>query len=434
MEIEELITDTVVDGRYAVKREIARGGTSTVCEALHIFSGAKVALKLLQYPAAQRPSARARMIAEARALGTLRHPNIVALYDAGQCATHGPYLAMEMIPGRTLDSLLVARQRLPLGQAVALIVHTCSALDMAHRRKILHRDIKPANIMIMPQRAGDQVKVIDFGVAQMSDASALENKLTKSGELLGTVGYMAPEQIGGADIDVGADVYSATAVFYECLTGDVAYPGDNHLMRLANQLTGAQPRSLRDHGLEVSPAFEQIVQRGLSVDPGDRYRSVGDLSRALLVALGGPAPMLELLDRASDLVGASYLNYEVSVSPPAGAGAAVGRRRQFVRAPYVTPVRLLSQKHTCDGRTADISEGGLMVVAEPSFEDNEPVKIRLPLPASGRVAVLEARARWAKTSRGQRAIGLEFCDVPEHAREEIRRYVELMTARLEDPS
>ncbi len=432
----EIDINTVVDGRYAIKREIARGGMSTVCEARHLFSDAKVALKLLQYPTVRRPVAQARMIAEARVLGALRHPNIVALYDAGQCETHGPYLAMEMIPGRSLESLLVARRRLLLGQAVALMAQLCSALDLAHRRKILHRDIKPANLLIMPQRMGDQLKVIDFGVARATDITAPENKLTKAGELLGTLAYMAPEQLGGSDIDLRADVYSATAVLYECLTGDVAYPADNHLMMLANQLKGVRPRPLRDHGLEVSPAFEQIIQRGLSPNPDDRYRSAGDLSKALLVALGSPLPTLELLDRASDLVGASYLKYEVSsepssrqIPPPPPIG-----RRQYARAPYVTPVRILFANQTCDGRTADISEGGMMVVADQACEEGENVKVRLPLPTTGKVAVLEARAQWAKTSRGQRAIGLQFFEIPEHARQEIRTYVEFMTERIDAPN
>jgi serine/threonine protein kinase len=428
VELIEVVPGSTVDGRYEVRREIARGGIATVCEGRHLLSNAKVALKLLQAPAARRASAHARLVAESRALAALRHPNIIGLHDAGRCDTHGPYLALEMITGRPLEGLLVTRPQLPVAQTVALIVQLCAALEEVHRCKLLHRDVKPANIMIARDRSADQVKLIDFGVARASSTDDVEARLTKEGELLGTVAYMAPEQIGSSDVDARADVYSAAVVLYECLSGELPYAGSNALQLLAAQMTGGPPPALSEKHPELA-AFDEVVRRGLSYDRAQRFATARELAVALVKAFNKPVPALGLLDRNDEYrqsPSPASLAPMTPDHPPAGEPLPA-LRRQFARATYVTPVRLLWDQGSMDGRTADISEGGMMVMTSGPFKEVALVKVRVPLPSSGRVAALQARAKWAKDSRGQSAIGLEFLDVPEPVRLDIRSYVAIMT-------
>lgn len=407
---------SIVDGRYEAKRIIARGGMAAVFEATHIRSGLRVALKVLHADALRSQEARTRLLREATALGALRHPNVVQLYDAGECATHGPYLSLEMIEGRPLDGILVARRRLPIDQSVAVVVQLCEALEEVHRRGLVHRDVKPSNLLISRTPIGDRVELIDFGIAKVDDVS--QPKLTRAGDMLGTLDYMSPEQLlGDQQIDVRSDVYSAATLLYECLTGEVPFAGPPTTL-VARIVSGAKPELLATRGVDA-PALDAVLARALEMDVDARIATPRELALAVLAAVGD-APELSLLDVPTG--GMSILQEHRAGRSKGGPEA----RRQFARAPYVTPARIAYGDRTIDGRTEDISEGGLLVVTEGELASGSSVQVRFSLPTSGRVVQVAATAQWAKSHRNLRALGLRFEDPTEELKNDVRRYVEIV--------
>ncbi|MDQ3032829.1 MAG: serine/threonine-protein kinase [Myxococcota bacterium] len=421
-DLSEATPESVVDRRYLIRREIARGGMGCVFEAEHVVTRAKVAIKTLTRPALDHPAAHARLMREARVLGVLRHPNVVLVQDAGSCPAHGPFIALEMIDGRPLDGILIARRTLPVAQAVAVVVQLCQALSAVHQFGIVHRDVKPSNVLIARSPLGDRVELIDFGVAQVGAADDVTGeKLTKMGELLGTVEYMSPEQIMGRPIDGRTDIYGVGVLLYECLTGEVPFAGSPTAV-IANLVAGTRPAGIRERRGDVPLELEAVVRKALEIDPERRYGTAQELGDACVAALAGQTAALDLLEVRTD-----------QRAPAAAREAAptvadnILRRRHFVRAPYVTPVRVLREGRTLDGRTEDISEGGVLVVADGETVANEMVKVRLPLPTTGRVVTIDAVVRWIKTNRNQRALGLEFEGVSEDVKNEIRAYAALMT-------
>lgn len=426
----EASQDATVDRRYQVKREIARGGMGVVFEAEHLHLRSSVALKLLSKSALDVEAVHARLLREARALSRVRHPNIVPVLDAGICDVFGPFIALDMIEGRSLESFLVARQRLDVASTVQVVAQLADALDRVHEAGIIHRDVKPANVLISREvgRRGDTALLIDFGIARVpGEIDVVERKITRHGELLGTVEYMAPEQLlDGKGIDRRTDVYALGMLVYECLTGDVPYHGPPTVVMSA-LLSGLAPPNVRSKRADVPDALDRAVARALSHDPAKRQGSAGEFARECLAALGVEAGQLALIESTNDRVQSLHPGAPAMAPSDLRAQGAAPLRRQFVRAPYVTPARILASAGPCDGRTEDISEGGALVVTAAECGDGEKVKIRLPLPTSGRVVTLEAVTRWVKTKRGQRAIGVEFVDAGDDVKSEIRHYAELMT-------
>lgn len=425
-EYEEAKLGSQIDRRYRLFREIARGGMGLVFEAEHLVTGQRVAVKVLARAHLGRGGAAKRLLREARILGSLRHPNVVLVQDAGTCPTHGPYLAMELIEGRPLDGILLTRATLPVGQAVAMALQLCSALEEVHRRGVVHRDLKPANILISHTAIGDQVELLDFGVSKpIGELDAVEQeKLTQMGEMLGTREYMAPEQLMNGVIDPRTDVYGASAVLYECLCGDVPYGGPLTTI-ITEMLKKTRPAPLRARRAEIPAELEQVVAKGLELDPANRWPTVRALARASEAALGQPLPRLELLElRGGGDPEPQKARRETS--PTMDERSA--RRRQHVRAPYVAPARIVLADGThLDGRTEDLSEGGVLVVTQRTVPRDQPVKVRMPLPGIGKVVEIPAILRWIKERRNVFAVGLEFDVLAADVRAAIQAYVQLMS-------
>ncbi|MBX7191898.1 MAG: protein kinase [Sandaracinaceae bacterium] len=402
---------STIDRRYSVRREIARGGMGIVFEAEHTLTRSPVAIKVLTTAALGWPIVHARLMREARALAVARHPNVASVLDAGVCRSHGPYLVLEMIEGRTLESFVVARNMLDIESTVSVAHQVAAALDHVHAVGVVHRDVKPGNILVTrsPGREGDVLKLLDFGIARVGEGDdVVDRKLTQQTDVLGTIEYMAPEQIlDGLPPTASTDVYALGVSLYECLVGDVPFPGT--MTQVMSALLAGKPvPSIRAARPDVPPALEAAILRAMRRDPAQRYGTATELAAACTHALGRLPGTLNLLDPR-----------------PAPTEST---RRQFTRAPYVTPVRVLGTAGPCDGRTEDVSEGGLLVVTSGVCLEGDRVSVRLPLPSSGRVVTLDAIARWAKTQRGQRAIGVEFTDLPSDARSDIRNYVALMAS------
>lgn len=427
------MSKTVAD-RYEVRREIAQGGMGAVFEARHVYTGRPIALKLVPAEVKNPQLARARLLREARLLGRLVHPHIVNVLDAGSCPANGPYVALEMLEGRSLDGLLTTRGRLSLQGVYSLGLSLTSALSFAHRHDVVHRDVKPANIFVSRSPTGEGIKLIDLGIAsERNDDPDPDGKLTRPGDLLGTLEYIAPEQMKNASLATPAsDVYSAGAVLYESLTGEVPSLVDRLAAAPAlNKAANLRPDAPRE-------LLELLIQ-ALQPDAKLRLPSAQAFHDALL-ALSGADP------RSSPILGPIWDGSEQagpSTSSPTLSEPAVARgqsRRRFVRAPYITPCRVLRTGFPAlDGRSEDISEGGLLLLLPQSLASGDPssspslpkggelVRVRFSLPTTGVVVEREAYVRWARDARGRAALGLEFSEPDSEVSESIATYVSIIS-------
>jgi hypothetical protein len=280
---------------------------------------------------------------------------------------------------------------------------------LIHSKGLSHRDVKPDNLLLQSDNATSswRVKLVDFGAARVKDNQI---KLTKTGQIVGTPEYMAPEQLMGDEVDHRVDIYALGITLYECLTGSVPFPGTYAQVLLAVSSGKFPPIS------EVSPdvpkQVSQAIARAVSQKVGDRFDSVTSFLHALEVAAASP------------LVAA---NRDESVGVDHPAAAAAVKRRVFARASYMTPVRLLIAGDTpCDGRTEDISKGGVLVFLEHDIATDQRVRLRFALPITGKVVEVDALAKWSRAQRGRRVTGLEFASLPSEAGEAIERYVKLI--------
>ena len=219
--------------------------------------------------------ARARFFREAETAGRLQHQNIVTIFDAGE--EHDlAYIAMEFLKGKDLVDHAKVGQLLPVGQVLSIIRRVALALDYAHRQGVVHRDIKPANIMF--EAASDSVKVTDFGIARVTDASK-----TKTGIVLGTPSFMSPEQIAGKPVDGRSDLYSLGVTLYQMLSGRLPFEAAS-LTQLMYKITNTEPADLRQYTDNLSPELERVILTCLAKKPGQRYQTGGELASALQAA------------------------------------------------------------------------------------------------------------------------------------------------------
>src|SRR4029077_1321311 len=202
-------------GRYKVVRLIAHGGMGSLYLARDPAIDRPIAIKLLQ-EGFDDEAARERFAREARATGRLRHPNIVTVFDVGEHDKR-PFIAMEYVPGETLEQLIRRRAPLSLPDRLVILEDLCSGLHFAHTEGILHRDIKPANVIL---DVSGTIKVLDFGLARASDSG-----ITRAGDQLGTLNYMSPEQLIGGRRDYHSDFYAVGLLAYELLSYEKAFPG-----------------------------------------------------------------------------------------------------------------------------------------------------------------------------------------------------------------
>jgi serine/threonine-protein kinase len=430
-----------------------------VYEAHHKFTRRVVALKLLPEDLRSRRDVRSRLLREAHALTTVRHPGFVEVLDAGVCATHGPYVVMEMLEGRTLDGILAARRRLSIHDAVQVGRQVCETISHANHRGVIHRDIKPSNVFIARNEIGEEtVKLIDLGVAAVAEEQLahLDPKLTTAHEVLGTPEYMAPEQLWGKDIDARTDVYAIGMTLFECLTGEVPYQGryPEVLVQVSN---AKSPPDVRRRRADVSAALALVIETALETDASSRFQSAMELARALLAASGLPPGRSSLLAQQAEELDDSVdvqieLPIELVSSPddaseeqteraiqlvrkkaPRVDGAAEGtpsgvlRKRQSVRAPYVTPVVLmLAGGDEIDGRAEEISTEGMLVVTALPLPLGHRLSLRFASPVTGEMLFVEASVRWIREGRGRSAMGVEFADPPDVLRAVIAEYVAMV--------
>lgn len=260
-------------GPYEVLSPLGAGGMGEVFKARDTRLGRSVAIKVLPSEFASNAQLRTRFEREAKTISQLSHPNICALYDVGD-----NYLVMELLEGETLGDR-IARGPLPIDQVLRYGMQIAEALDRAHKEGIVHRDLKPGNVMITKSGA----KLLDFGLAKSAQAvvssqsAATQQKpLTEEGAIVGTIQYMAPEQIDGAEADARTDIFALGEVLYEMATGHRAFSGKTRASLIAS-IVAAQPEPIASLQPLTPRAFEAVVGRCLEKDPNDRWQCASDL-------------------------------------------------------------------------------------------------------------------------------------------------------------
>ncbi len=259
--------------RYEVIAELGRGGMGVVYRARDPLLNREVAVKVVS-PALLTPETEARFQSEAQLVAQMDHPAIVSIYDFGR-HQGSLFFVMPIVVGDNLRTLL-RKRALTLGAVVDVGIGVAEALDYSHSRGVVHRDIKPENIMVTIEAGGEvRLRIMDFGLARGNSVSGL----TKSGMLLGTVSYISPEQVTTGRVDGRSDIYSLGCVLYECLVGEVPFPGEMQsvLYRVAHE----NPQAPRELGIQVDAELEDIVLACLAKDPARRPAKAGDLARWL---------------------------------------------------------------------------------------------------------------------------------------------------------
>jgi eukaryotic-like serine/threonine-protein kinase len=262
------VIDRVVDGRYQVGSELARGGMATVYRARDLRLDRPVALKVMRDDLARDDSFVRRFVHEARVAARLQHPHIVSVYDQGE-DDGVVFLAMELVEGSTLRDVVARQAPLTTRAALTLLVPVVEALATAHGAGLVHRDVKPENVLISER--GNAVKVTDFGLARLEG-----NPNVTSEMLWGTAAYLAPEQVEVGSSDARTDVYAVALLLFELLTGTKAFPGDDPLRVAYEHVHGGVPH-VRDLVPTVPPAVEDLILRAAATEPQDRPADAAEL-------------------------------------------------------------------------------------------------------------------------------------------------------------
>ena len=334
----------VVLGKYQIVSSLGSGGMGSVYEAIHTGIGKPVALKTMSASLANDPRAEQRFLREAAAASRLEHPHVVDVTDFGSDAGI-IYIVMELMRGEDLAALI---QRAPAGLdqtfVADVMLPVCAGVFAAHDKGVIHRDLKPQNIFLARTPLGDVVpKVLDFGISKLMDEQA-GAALTNSGSVMGTTHYLSPEQVTGLPIDGRSDEFALGVILYECLTGRRPHEGDTifTIMRAISEGRFNRPLALRP---DLSPAFEAVVLRTMSIRPDDRFPTVHALGRALLpfASPKGRVMWAEYFERGQPGVPSVGPNQTAAFaasqwqSTMAAPGLALGGQVEGWRRPRATP-------------------------------------------------------------------------------------------------
>ncbi|MBW2609762.1 MAG: CHASE2 domain-containing protein [Deltaproteobacteria bacterium] len=262
-------------GRYEILEEIGKGSMGLVYKAQDPKINRLVAIKTIRFSDEFDEDViqeiKERFFREAEIAGQLSHPSIVVIHDVGDDRDL-TYMAMEFLEGEDLDKYIVKDNLLHFRRALDIVVRIADALDFAHKAEVIHRDIKPANVMLLKN---GQVKVTDFGIAK-----AISSSRTKTGVILGTPNYMSPEQIMGQKIDSRSDIFSLGVLFYQLITGELPFHGEN-LSGLLYQITQVKHPSPREYKPKIPKVCEQIIDKALEKYPDKRFKTAGDMSKVI---------------------------------------------------------------------------------------------------------------------------------------------------------
>ncbi len=321
----DLTPGAVIADKYVIEHLLGEGGMGAVWSAYHLQTNRPVAIKALRDFGGEAATERARqrLLREARAAGSIRHPNVVDVYDVIE-TTEGPLLVMERLEGEPLQALM-GRGLLTPADALRVLMPAMRGVAAAHERGVVHRDLKPDNIFLLRDDRSRLigVKVLDFGISKVA-GDPLDNKLTQSGTILGTPAYMAPEQLTAGAVDARTDVYALGAIVYEAIAGVLPHPGGTFAL-MATAKLGRDPTPLRKQAPGTSRALSKVVDRALARNPNARFQNVAAFAEALEeftdVGFGGAA--VELASETGRLAAAAPKDRNKTWVAVAVAGALV---------------------------------------------------------------------------------------------------------------
>lgn len=308
----------VLLGQYQITGILGQGGMSVVYKGRHRLTDQEVALKVLPPELAALSQVKSRFVEEAKALAQLDHPNIVHLYNFGE--ENGCFvLAMQYVHGCTFERMILDAEKLDWTIACEVTTDVLRALEYAHSRGIIHRDMKPSNILV--RELDGSATVMDFGIAKMTTST----RLTATGQTMGTVRYMSPEQVRGHKVDGRTDIYSLGVTLYEAVCGDTPFDGETHFEIMSKQLH-EPPRAPSVLGIDVPQEFEIALMKAIAKKPEQRFQSAREFRKELEALLhdpdgtrtqmmrmtrhllsldarpGGPPPESDVIARTSDLL------------------------------------------------------------------------------------------------------------------------------------
>lgn len=327
---------------YRILELLGRGGMSVVYLAEDIRLKRKAALKVLATDLANDQAFRQRFISESELAASLDHPNVIPIFEAGE-ADGELFIAMRYVRSTDLKALLERQGRLPPSRAIALLAQAASALDTAASEGLVHRDVKPGNILVAEgqgSHGADHVYLSDFGLTKRARE---RSGLTRTGQFVGTVEYVAPEQIEGRDLDGRTDQYALACVLYECITGQSPYPKDTETAVLIAHLMD-QPPTVSAVAPSLPPALDAVVAKGMAKNKDDRYPDCSSLIKAASDAIASGALTRETPPPSPPVFVTPAPGRTFEPAPPdPTAGGAPPPERQF-EAPLAPPMRAPARK------------------------------------------------------------------------------------------
>jgi serine/threonine-protein kinase len=354
---------SIVAEKYEVERVLGAGGMGVVIAAKHLQLGRRVAIKFMRGEAVRDQSAVERFVREARAAVSLSSEHVARVLDVGTLENGSPFMVMEYLAGVDLAQVIQREGPLPVVRVASLLIQACEAIAEAHAQGIVHRDLKPANLFLTQRADGSAlVKVLDFGISKPALAGA-QQSLTMSGVVMGSPGYMSPEQVRSTkDVDARSDIWSLGVIIYELLTGVSPFLGETIGDTFA-RITSEPPPPIRNLRPDLPEALIETIARCLERNPAARLQNVGELAQRL--AAFAPPDAAMLVHRIARLTGSEPRRDE-TLEAPRMTAALPGSGAQNAGAMQTDGSWLRSAGHTSRfGRsraTAAITGGGVLLV------------------------------------------------------------------------
>jgi eukaryotic-like serine/threonine-protein kinase len=309
-----------------LEERIGAGAMSVVYRGINQRDGKPVAIKIMRRSWADEEELNARFGREIRTCMNLNHKNIIKVFAGGTLSTGEPYLVMEFLQGKLLEELMETQSILDPARALHLVCEAANGLAQAHKQGYVHRDIKPQNLMVVRGPFNqERLKVLDFGVAKLSDAMQIYEKFaTAPGDVLGTPLYMSPEQVLGKKIDGRSDIYSLGCVLYQCLCGKPAIAGNGAIEIMKNQLDWLPPHLNYYSPRKLPDELNTLVQKAIAKMPEDRYANMSEFAAAIK-NISAPSALNRVVNLSSIL---TTVRQKVAVAAAGGSHKKKTRSRR----------------------------------------------------------------------------------------------------------
>lgn len=381
-----------LDGRYLLKRVVCEGKRTLVYEGQNAVTNRLVAVKMLATERLHDPKARRALLEEARLLNAAEHPCVAQVLDAGTAELDDDkattFVVMELVEGRTLEGVLAANSQLDVAEVLRIGIGMLRALDWMHRLGVVHGALNPRHVLLPALHPADRdwdIKPAEIKIVGFGDAARATIDEQRGTPAIADAAYLSPEQIAGETASHRSDLYGTASILYQALTGD--------------QVKAKNAPDARDKRSDVPDGMADALVKALQRDPEARPSTAQELGEAL--------------QRTKRKL------------PPPKPAAETKRRRDHLRAPYITPIRVMKGEWAADGRCEDISIAGMLVVSAVAVPKDAKVAVRFALPGTSRFVDEPATVRWSKSKGGTSACGLSFDKLSAPAAIALDKYLEV---------